>query len=184
MYTITRKLAMVCLAVVFSVLVYGCGGGGSEQASTDTGGTDTPTPTDMVMPHQVTTDMVSDGLTITPGTFTIQSGDTAVVGDVIYTCPPDGQSCVVTVADDSITSVGGAATAMNSEAGNAKAADLEMLAMLLAVMNDVDATTVTMLAGLVIKPGEYEIQPGESEDAYDATFTCPPRWGSVCGNSG
>ena len=38
MYTITRKLAMVCLAVVFSVLVYGCGGGGNGQA--DMVGTD------------------------------------------------------------------------------------------------------------------------------------------------
>ena len=35
MYTITRKLAMVCLAVVFSVLMYGCGGGGSDQAAGD-----------------------------------------------------------------------------------------------------------------------------------------------------
>ena len=28
MYTLTRKLTMVCLAVVLSVLAYGCGGGG------------------------------------------------------------------------------------------------------------------------------------------------------------
>ena len=42
MYTITRKIAVVCLAVVFSVLVYGCGGGDNQQASTDTPSTDTP----------------------------------------------------------------------------------------------------------------------------------------------
>ena len=40
MYTITRKIAMVCLAVVFSVLVYGCLGGDSQQASTPS--TDSP----------------------------------------------------------------------------------------------------------------------------------------------
>ena len=56
MYTITRKLAMVCLAVVFSVLVYGCGGGGSKQAETPDGtdGTD-----GMVMTHPVDTSMVT-----------------------------------------------------------------------------------------------------------------------------
>ena len=46
MYTITRKIAVVCLAVVFSVLVYGCGGGDSKQASTDTPPTDSPDTTD------------------------------------------------------------------------------------------------------------------------------------------
>ena len=59
MYTITRKLAMVCLAVVFSVLMYGCGGGGSDQAAGET--PDSTDGTDgMVMTHPVDTATVSD----------------------------------------------------------------------------------------------------------------------------
>ena len=88
MYTITRKLAMVCLAVVFSVLAYGCGGGGSDQAAETPDGTDG---TDgMVMTHPVNTDMVSDGLTIMPGTYSIQPGETADAGDATFTCPAGG----------------------------------------------------------------------------------------------
>ena len=70
MYTITRKLAMVCLAVVFSVLVYGCGGGGGDQASN--GMSDGP---DMgANPVPVNTDMVTAGLTIMPGNYTDPTG--------------------------------------------------------------------------------------------------------------
>ena len=120
MYTITRKLAMVCLAVVFSVLAYGCGGGGSDQAETPDGtdGTD-----GMVMTHPVDTTTVSAGLTIMPGTHSIQPGETADAGYVTFTCPAGGPACDVTVADDStVTSVGGMATAMDSAAGTMKLA--------------------------------------------------------------
>ena len=177
MYTITRKIAMVCLAVVFSVLVYGCSGGDSQQASTpstpSTDSPDTPTTVDM--------DMVSDGLTITAGTFTIQPGSTATLGDVTYTCP-DGEACMVEVDDEgAATSAGGAATAMNSAAGQTKAdeaAELvekarleeERLAKLRAVMNDVNTDLV--LTGLTITPGLYPIAPGETAEAGDATLRC------------
>ena len=164
MYTITRKLAVVCLAVVFSVLMYGCGGGGSEQASTDTPPTDTPPTdsTDMVMtPPTVDMDMVTVGLIVPSGTFTILPGESRDQYDATFTCPEEGLSCEVTVADDrTATSVGGLATAMNSGPGNDK----------LAVSNDVDTGDVTV--GLEITEGTYTIQPGGSMDFGEATFTC------------
>ena len=43
MYTLTRKLAVVCLTLVLSVLVYGCGGSSNKQALITT-----PVSTDMV----------------------------------------------------------------------------------------------------------------------------------------
>ena len=171
MYTITRKIAVVCLAVVFSVLVYGCGGGDNQQASTDTPSTDTPstdTPStdtpdgmDMVMTPTVDMSMVTAGLIIPAGTFTILPGESRDQYDATFTCPAGGMSCEVTVADDgTATSVGGLATAMNSVPGNAK----------LEVSNDVDTSDVTV--GLEITAGTYTIQPGGSMDAGDATFTC------------
>ena len=182
MYTLTRKLAVVCLAVVLSVLTYGCGGGSSketaEMPTTDTGGMDT-----VMTPHTVdTTTNVSPGLTITPGTFTIQSGYTADVGDVTYECPADdGLACDVTATADGVTSVGGAATAMNSAVGQAKADEAaklvenerleEMrLAALRAVINDVNTDSV--LVGLTITPDVYNIDQGETADAGDATLRC------------
>ena len=142
MYTTTRKITMVCLAVVFSVLVYGCGGGDSKQASTEPPPTDSPDGTDMVMtPETPTVDMsmVTVGLIIPAGTFTILPGESRDQYDATFTCPAEGMSCEVTVADDgTATSVGGLATAMNSVPGNAK----------LAVENPVDTGDVTV--GLTI----------------------------------
>ena len=177
MYTITRKIAMVCLAVVFSVLVYGCSGGDSQQASTPI--TDSP---DMVMTSVDMMTNVSPGLTITPGSLTIQSGDTADVGDVTYECPADGLACDVTATADGVKSVGGAATATNSAVGQAKAdaaaklaeeerLNEERLAELRAVMTDVNTDLV--LVGLTITPDVYVIDPGKTADAGDATLRCP-----------
>ena len=171
MYTIIRKLTMVCLAVVFSVLVYGCGGGGSEQATTTTM-MDGPG-----MPHSVSTELVTAGLTIMPGTYNIPSGETADAGDATFACPAEESACEVTVelnADGTTTttSLGGMATAMNSAAADERIAEEEdRLAALRAVENSVDTSTVTV--GLVINPGTFTIEPGETSDRHDATFTCP-----------
>ena len=75
MYTLTRKLTMVCLAVVLSVLAYGCGGGGSSQPA--------------LVVTDVDMDMVTTDLTPDSGTYTIQPGETANAGDVTYTCPAE-----------------------------------------------------------------------------------------------
>ena len=106
MYTLTRKLSVVCLTVVLSFLVYGCGGSSSKQA----------------LITDVSTDMVTAGLTPDSGTYPIHPGGTANAGDVTFRCPKEGPSCEVTVADDgSVTSTGGMATAMDSASALASA---------------------------------------------------------------
>ena len=116
----------------------------------------------LAVSNTVDTSDVTVGLEITAATYTIQPGEDMDAGDATFTCSAGGVPCVVTVADDGTAeSVGGMATAMNSAAGNAK----------LAVSDDVDTSSV--LAGLIIKPGMYTIEPGGEMDLYDATFTCP-----------
>ena len=106
MYTLTRKLSVVCLTVVLSFLVYGCGGSSKQATITD-----------------VSTDMVTAGLTPDSGTYTIQPGGTANAGDVTFACPEEGSSCEVTVADDgTVTSAGGMAMAMTSASAAARLA--------------------------------------------------------------
>ena len=114
---------MVCLAVVFSVLVYGCGGGSSEQATMTPEDMDGMDGTDMVMTHDVDTSMVSDGLEIMAGMYTILQGETADAGDATFTCDVDGLACDVTVDDEgNATSTGGMATAMDSVVGTLRVA--------------------------------------------------------------
>ena len=103
MYTLTRRLSVVCLTVVLSLLVYGCGGS-SKQALITT---------------DVITDMVMGDLTPDVGTYTIQPDGTANAGDVAFGC--EGEPCIVTVADDgSVTSTGGMVTAMISASAAAR----------------------------------------------------------------
>ena len=174
MYTITRKLTMVCLAVVFSVLVYGCGGGDSKQASVETPTVETPTvetptvetptvetPT-VETPTVVDLSTVSVGLTITPGAHTILPDRNANAGDATFSCPEEGEICEVVVADDgTVTSTGGMVTAMDSAAGMAK----------LDASSPVDMEMVT--TGLIIQTGTFTLQPGGMSDQFDVTFTCP-----------
>ena len=62
------------------------------------------------------------GLTIMPGTITVQPGETMDAGEAAFRCPAGGLPCVVAVADDGTAmSGGGVATAMNSAAGYARA---------------------------------------------------------------
>ena len=107
MYTLTRKLAVVCLTLVLSVLVYGCGGSSKQTLIT------TP----------VSTDMVTAGLTPDSGTYPIRPGGTANAGDVRFECDEEESSCEVTVPDDGpVTSTGGMATAMDSASATARLA--------------------------------------------------------------
>ena len=200
MYTTTRKITMVCLAVVFSVLVYGCGGGDSKQASTEPPPTDSPDGTDgMVMTNPVVTDTLTDGLTIMPGTYSIQPGETADAGDATFTCLAGGSSCEVTVADDgtTVTSTGGMATAMDSASATARlavmAAEDARDAALAAAMAAEEARDAALeelrLANLRLNPnpvdltelvanfmsvpaGTYNIAAGDNMDIGDANLTC------------
>ena len=160
MYTITRKLAMVCLAVVFSVLVYGCGGGSSEQATITPEDMDGM---DMVMTRDVDTSMVSDGLEIMAGIFPILPGETADAGDATITCADDGLACDVNVDDEgNATSTGGMATAVNSAQGYKK---LYMSQIVDTGELAEDYNTMT--------PDIYIIESGRSMDVDDVNFTCP-----------
>ena len=168
MYTITRKLAVVCLAVVLSVLMYGCGGGDSKQAEmmtppSDGDGTDT---TVVVAPHTVNTDFLLAGLTITPDTYNIEPGETADAGDATLRCPDGGGACVVTVDADGVTSTGtgGMATAMLSVDGILK----------LHTPNEVDLDDLDenyRVIPEVVEP--ITIQPAGNMDIGDANFACP-----------
>ena len=107
MYTLTRKLSVVCLTVVLSFLVYGCGGSSKQALITD-----------------VSTEMVTAGLKPDAGTYNIQPGGTATAGDVTFACPLEGSPCEVTVDDDGnivmSPSAEGMATAMDSASAAAR----------------------------------------------------------------
>ena len=190
MYTITRKLAMVCLAVVFSVVAYGCGGGGGSDPVAET----PPAAESMPMPHQVNTEGL---LTIIPGTYNIPAGEDSgdEAGDVTFTCPTGGPSCAVEVAVDNdgntaATSVGGMATAMNSVVARLRIA-LEKLVdaeaateaqmMLLTMVNSV-VFEIKLADGYKgVESDVHNILAGEEATNGDVTFTCPgPADGPRC----
>ena len=103
------------------------------------------------------------GLTIPASMHTIAPGDTVNAGYVTYTCPAEGVRCVVTVADDgTVTSTGGAATAMITAQGYKKL-----------YMSQIVDTGKLATGYNTITPGTYSIEPGQSMDVVDATFTCP-----------
>ena len=116
MYTLTRKLSVVCLTVVLSFLAYGCGGGSKQALITDVS-------SEQALITDVSTDMVTAGLTPDQGTYTIQPGGTANAGDVTFACPAGGPTCKITVASDgTIMSVEGSADGMATAMDSASAA--------------------------------------------------------------
>ena len=136
MYTLTRKLSVVCLTVVLSFLVYGCGGSSKQALITDV------------------TDMVMGDLMPEPGTYPIEPGGTANAGDVSFTCPEGGPSCEVTVADDGTivmsTSAEGTVIAMDSDLAIAKAA------LVVANMRLTDAEAALVVANMRLTTTEDE----------------------------
>ena len=133
MYTLTRKLSVVCLTVVLSFLVYGCGGSSKQALITD-----------------VSTEMVTAGLTPNAGTYNIQPGGTAPAGDVTFACPAEGSSCEVTVADDgTVTSAGGMATAMDSAAAEARAERIAEIVRLNEALTAADTAQTAAVAAAV-----------------------------------
>ena len=158
MYTITRKLTLFCLAVILSVLAYGCGGGSSTDTAMNGDDPDAPP-----ISHTVITDLVVPGLTITPDTYTIQPGKTADAGDATLRCRDGGEVCVVEVVDnDNVTSTGGMAEALLSKYGILK----------LYAENEVNTTELAMGFD-TIPDGTETIQPGKNMDIGDANFACP-----------
>ena len=180
MYTITRKLAVVCLAVVLSMLAYGCGGGSSKQADinggTDTD-TDTETPSVVVTPHTVDTAVLVAGLTITPSTdISIQPGKTMNFGDADIRCRDGGEVCVVTVVDnDDVTSSGGMAEALLSKAAILKLYEKREVNVSPDEPSTLDEVEGPLVTGFSTIPegGPHTIQPGDNMDLGDANFACP-----------
>jgi hypothetical protein len=128
---IPMKLIPVLLSVLFAFVLAACGGGGSSGPDPmngggnggNGGGTGTPpvvTPVDF-------TPVTAGHRVADAGTYEIDAGDSMDAGYVTFTCPPGGEDCSVEVAEDGMSaeSTGGMATAMNSEALNAKLAGIE-----------------------------------------------------------
>ena len=74
---LTRTILATCSAVALSAAVYGCGGGG--------GPTVEPKP-----PVAVDFTGVAPGYTLEAGPYEIEAGGMLTVGDVTFTCAPDG----------------------------------------------------------------------------------------------
>ena len=109
-----RKLttAAAVAALAFGLAACGGGGGGDDTA-------DTPTTTDpMPMPPPTAAVTIPDGMYLdednapSAGMMTIAAGEMATNNGVIFSCPAGGAACEVEVmADGSVTSTGGEATA-------------------------------------------------------------------------
>ena len=109
-----RTLTTICCAAVLALGLAACGGGGGD----DTTDAPTTTPTPMPMPPPTAAVMIPDGMYLnednapSAGMMTIAAGEMATNNGVIFSCPAGGDACEVEVmADGSVTSTGGEATA-------------------------------------------------------------------------
>ena len=122
-------------------------------------------PAPMPMPMQVSLAGVADDATKMIGSVTIEAGMSADIGEVTFSCPAGGDACavVVTKNDDgtfSATSTGGAATAANSSAYDARTA-----------VTAVDLMGVADDAAMMT--GSVTIGAGMSADIGEVTYSCP-----------
>ena len=109
----TKLWALSAGALALSLALAGCGGGGSGTASTS--GDPGPRPP---MPKVWPVDLTGLRSAVpTAGSYPIPAGETAVAGEVRFTCLADGKDCTVTVAANGVgaTSAGGMATAARSQ---------------------------------------------------------------------
>ena len=128
------------LVIVGALFLAGCGGG------TETAPTPAPTVNDVSL-TDVTTD--GAGYEAPVGTIEIPAGDSKTSNSVTFTCPAGGMDCTIKVAaDGSVTSTGGAATAMNSAA---YAASLEPSALQQAVDAQIASAAASKMAASLLK---------------------------------
>ena len=121
---IMKHLALAAVATAALALA-GCGGGGgSSSGPTATNQPSLPptTPT-MPTPPPVSAVMIPDGMYLDDesapmaGSMTIAAGASYTTNGVMFSCPAGGDACEVEVmADGSVTSTGGMATAMLTDA--------------------------------------------------------------------
>ena len=99
---------------------------------------------------------------------TIDPGDMYTSGNVVFSCPSEGEACMVTVNADGATydPDGGMPTVDNTREAIARS---KMAA-------DLSGLTAGMMLGDEMT---YTIQPGMSQDSGDVSFSCPSE-GSAC----
>ena len=113
MMPLYKKLTTLCYAAVLALGLVACGGGGG--GSDDMAET-TPTPPAPAPAPTVTPVDVAGNPDLVPGSLTLAAGATRMVGDTTVTCPTGGDSCTLTVTEESVTgilmatSTGGVAT--------------------------------------------------------------------------
>ena len=106
-----KNLALAAMAAAALALA-GCGGGSSPTTAGPTTPTEPP-PTPPVAMVMIPDAMYLDEDNMpSAASVTIQPGDSASNNGVMFSCPADGDACEVEVmADGSVTSTGGEATA-------------------------------------------------------------------------
>ena len=106
-----RKLTTAAAVAALAFGLAACGGGGDDS-------TEAPVTTPTPMPMPTASVMVPDAMYLdadnapSAGSMTIAAGESATNNGVIFSCPAGGDACEVEVmADGSVTSTGGEATA-------------------------------------------------------------------------
>ena len=153
-----RYLTAFAATAVLALGLYGCGGGGGDRAIVD------PDPTPDPMPTAVSLADVTAGFMALAGMFTVTAGQSAVHGDIEFSCAAGGSDCTVIVAVDTngditATSIGGMVAAMNSAAYTARITPVA-----------VDLAPVT--AGFMAGAGNVTITAGQSAVHGDIAFSC------------
>ena len=127
---LTRSLLAACSIVALSAVMYGCVHSGDN----------TPAPTDdmtmMPEPEPIPVAVtIPDAMYLDEdnmpmaGMTTIAAGGSHTSGGVMFSCPAGGDACELNVmADGSVTSTGGEATAMLTEAAMEQVADAKLMA--------------------------------------------------------
>ena len=124
METRKTKLALTASALALALVLVGCGGGSGGSPQANTGALPAPPPptTDpdpTPEPKPTAEVMVQDAMYLDEdnmpmaGSMSIAAGDSYTNNGVVFSCPEGGDACEVEVmADGSVTSTGGEATAM------------------------------------------------------------------------
>ena len=150
-----RYLTAFVATAVLALGLYGCGGGGGDGPVT------MPPPE---MPEDVDLSSVTAGFTAGAGNVQVAAGQSAIHGDVEFSCAAGGADCAVVVEVDAngaitATSTGGMVTAMNSDAYTARITPMA-----------VDLASVT--AGFMAGADTVQVPAGQSVDHGDIAFSC------------
>lgn len=154
----SRIVMMGILFMTMMLLLAGCGGNGGSgtPAMNEDGDQEEP-----VMPMTAVDLAGLPSVTVPAGT-SIAAGMTETFGDVTFTCPAGGEACALSQSDDGgVTSTGGAATAMLSQAAQNRRNQMNAAAMaetngiLGAIVSpsDKDDATTAQGVNLATRPG-------------------------------